>query len=57
MTQNEEVDKSCFVTFCMEQYKHEHNMTGKEVADLFTQQGVLTYPEENFEILHIQSRQ
>lgn len=32
-------------------------MTGKEVADLFSQQGVLTYLEENFEILHTQSRQ
>lgn len=31
MTQNEELDKIFFVTFCMEQYKHEHNMTGKEV--------------------------
>lgn len=57
MTQNEELDKIFFVTFCMGQYKHEHNMTGKEVADLFSQQGLLTYPEENFEILHIQSRQ
>lgn len=52
MTQNEELDKVFFVTFCMEQYKHEHNMTGKEVADLFSQQGALTYLEENFEILH-----
>ena len=41
MTQNEELDKIFFVTFCMGQYKHEHNMTGKEVADLFSQQGVL----------------
>lgn len=48
MTQNEELDKIFFVTFCMEQYKHEHNMTGKEVADLFSQQGVLTYLEEKF---------
>ena len=46
MTQNEELDKIFFVTFCMEQYKHEHNMTGKEVADLFSQQGALTYLEE-----------
>lgn len=57
MTQNEELDKIFFVTFCMEQHKHEHNMTGKEVADLFSQQGALTYLEENFEILHTQSRQ
>lgn len=57
MTQNEELDKIFFVTFCMGQYKHEHNMTGKEVADLFSQQGALTYLEENFEILHTQSRQ
>lgn len=57
MTQNEELDKIFFVTFCIEQYKHEHNMTGKEVADLFSQQGALTYLEENFEILHTQSRQ
>lgn len=41
MTQNEELDKIFFVTFCMGQYKHEHNMTGKEVADLFSQQGAL----------------
>lgn len=57
MTQNEELDKIFFVTFCMEQDKHEHNMTGKEVADLFSQQGALTYLEENFEILHTQRRQ
>lgn len=49
-----ELDIAYFLSFSMEQYKNKHNMSGEEVATLFERYGVLSYLEDNFEVLHMQ---
>lgn len=51
---DKELDIAYFLSFCMEQYKNKHQMSGEEVATLFEQYGVLPYLEDNFEVLHTQ---
>lgn len=53
----QEQDKSYFIAFCIEQYKVAKGMDGAEVARLFFEKGISEYLNENFEILHTQSRQ
>lgn len=52
-----EIDKSYFITFCIEQYKVHARMDGAVVAEMFFQKGVVDYLSENFEVLHTQSKQ
>ena len=49
-----EQDILYFVSFCIEQYKHEMGMNGSEVMDLFDRSGLLGYLSENYEVLHTQ---
>lgn len=51
---DQELDIVYFLSFCIEQYKNKHQMSGEEVANLFEQYGVLPYLEDNFEVLHTQ---
>ena len=51
---DKELDMAYFLSFCIEQYKNKHQMSGEEVAILFKQYGVLPYLEDNFEVLHTQ---
>lgn len=51
---DQELDIAYFLSFCIEQYKNKHQMSGEEVAILFEQYGVLPYLEDNFEVLHTQ---
>lgn len=48
------LDIAYFLSFCIEQYKNIHHMSGEEVVALFDCYGVLPYLEENFEVLHTQ---
>ena len=48
---------SYFVAFCIEQYKHAHNISGREAMRMLNSYGVLDYLVEHFEILHTQSKQ
>jgi hypothetical protein len=41
-----------FKTFCIEQYKYEHNMTGAATLNLFQKYGVLDYLTSFFDVLH-----
>ena len=41
-----------FLIYCTEQYKSAKNLTGKQVADLFTQFRVWDYIYSCFEALH-----
>ena len=41
-----------FIVFCIEVFKAENNMTGKEVYDLFEKYGVLKYLYNGYEVLH-----
>lgn len=54
---NKELDIAYFLSFCMEQYKNRHQMSGEEVATLFEQYDVLPYLKDNFEVLHTQGHQ
>ena len=51
---DKELDIAYFLSFCIEQYKNKHQMSGEEVAILFERYGVLPYLEDNFEVLHTQ---
>ncbi len=52
-----EIEKSYFVSFCIEQYKTAKNIDGVEAASLFFDSGVADYLANNYEVLHTQSRQ
>ena len=41
-----------FLVYCIEQYKTANNLTGKQVAELFTQYKVWDYIYSCFEALH-----
>jgi len=41
-----------FKAFCLERYKFEHDMSGKDVINLFVQYGVLEYIESFYDVLH-----
>ncbi|MCR4914478.1 MAG: DUF3791 domain-containing protein [Prevotella sp.] len=51
------LDIAYFLSFCIEQYKEAKHISGQEVANTFSQFGVLNYLEANFEALHSQGRQ
>ena len=53
----QEIDKSYFVAFCIEQYKASKGMEGAAVAELFYSKGVSDYLSTHFEVLHTQSHQ
>lgn len=46
-----------FLSFCIEQYKHEKAISGKDALQILQNSGALTYLEDNYEILHTQSPQ
>lgn len=52
-----ELDIAYFLSFCIEQYKMKHGLSGGETIDLFDRYDVLPYLSDNFEVLHTQSRQ
>lgn len=41
-----------FIVLCVEEYKHQKAMTGKEVIDLFNRYSVCEYIREFYEALH-----
>ena len=41
-----------FKAFCLERYKHEHNMKGKDVLRLFMEYGVMDYIGSFYDVLH-----
>jgi hypothetical protein len=41
-----------FKVFCLECYKSEHHLTGKETLRLFKEYGVLDYLGANYDVLH-----
>lgn len=46
-----------FLTFCIEHYKHENNLSGFEVKAMFDSYGVTNYLSRNYDVLHTQSKQ
>jgi len=41
-----------FKVFCLEQYKNEHCLSGRDAIDRFVQYGVLEYINSFFDVLH-----
>ena len=41
-----------FKVFCLERYKSEHNMNGKDTFRLFKEYGVLDYLGTYYDVLH-----
>ncbi len=54
---DKELDITYFLSFCIEQYKNKHHVSTEDVVSLFEKYGVLTYLENNFEVIHTQSYQ
>ena len=52
---DKELDIAYFLSFCIDGKKYQ--LSGDEVVSLFDRYEVLSYLEENFEVLHIQSHQ
>lgn len=51
------LDIAYFLSFCIEQYKKEKNISGAEAVQNLKQYGVLEYLAEHFDVLHTQSKQ
>lgn len=45
-------DTMLFKTFCIEQYKLAHHLSGKDTANLFFQYGVMDYLQLFYDVLH-----
>lgn len=43
-----------FIVFCIEIFKEENKLTGKEVYELFERYGVLKYLHDGYDMLHTQ---
>ena len=41
-----------FKAFCLERYKHTHNLKGSEAFRIFKQYGVMDYIESFYDVLH-----
>ena len=51
------LDKAYFVSFCIEQFKKHRGIAGREAAELLYSADICDYLNDNYEILHTQSRQ
>lgn len=56
MNKNQQ-DIAYFLSFCIEQYKNEKHLSGRDAMDVLERYGVLDYLAEHYEMLHTQSRQ
>ncbi len=45
-------DMMLFKVFCIEQYKKQHHLCGRETVQLFFQYGVLEYLQSFYDVLH-----
>ena len=55
-TKTESEEKLLFTSFCIEEYKAQHGMTGEEVVKLFEKYGVTDYLMTGFDVLHTLGR-
>lgn len=46
-----------FLIFCIEEYKNDKNMDGKEVVKLFNEKNVFSFIQEFYESLHTMGKQ
>ncbi|MBY7024795.1 DUF3791 domain-containing protein [Clostridium botulinum] len=46
-----------FISFCIENFKIKHSMSGKDVANLFKASGVLEFIINGYDMLHTQGKE
>lgn len=46
-----------FVIFCIESFKQYHNLSGKEVYNIFEKYDVIEYLSNGYDLLHTQGKQ
>ena len=46
-----------FISFCIEMYAQEYNLSGADVADLFEKNGIINYLFDNYIGLHSQGKE
>ena len=51
------LDITYFLSFCIEQYKNAHHLSGSEAMAILDHYGVLEYLADHYETLHTQSHQ
>ncbi len=42
-----------FIVYCVEEYKNQNGLSGKEVMTLFNKYSVCEYIKDSYEVLHI----
>lgn len=52
----ESEEKLLFTSFCIEEYKAQHGLTGEDVVKLFEKYGVTDYLMTGFDVLHTLGR-
>lgn len=59
MPQNKYPDDTIplFLSFCIEQYKQAHGLSGQKAMEALADSGALAYLENNYEVIHSQSPQ
>lgn len=50
-------DRTNFVVYCIEEYKHAKEMNGRTVIDLFNRYQVIDYIRDYYDALHTTGRQ
>ncbi len=55
--QNKTDDIAYFLSFCIENYRNKHGITGEEAYNILSQSGTLKYLQDNYEVIHTQSHQ
>lgn len=50
-------DIAYFISFCIEQYMNDKKLNEDEVISIFSENGVLDYLKDYFDVLHTQSKQ
>ncbi|MFP3090033.1 DUF3791 domain-containing protein [Treponema sp. TIM-1] len=46
-------DRTDFIAYCIEEYKENENLTGREVIDLFTRYDIIPYIKSAYDGLHV----
>ena len=54
MEEDIEYKKNEFIIFCIEVFKEENHLTGKETYGIFDKYGVLKYLYDGYDVLHTQ---
>ena len=57
MTDDKQLAKLEFVSFCIEQYKMVTKSSGRDVEQMFQRKGIIDFLLKHYEVLHTQGEQ